>query len=86
MVREILRIAKPDAVSPGLWTVYPMRTQFDIAARSSTTRETVGRVLTRLGHEGILKRKAKTLFIRDHDALQVIAREFEPEADSFFTG
>ena len=84
--REILRIAKPDAVSPGLWTVYPMRTQFDIAARSSTTRETVGRVLTRLGHEGILERKAKTLFIRDHDALQVIAHEFEPEADSFFTG
>jgi len=49
--REMLRIAAPDPVNPGLWTVYPMRTQFDIAARSSTTRETIGRVLTRVGGE-----------------------------------
>ena len=82
VVRELLRIAAPDPVSPGLWTVYPMRTQLDIAARSSTTRETVGRVLTRLGGEGIVERKSKTLFIRDYDALQALAREIEPEEEA----
>jgi CRP/FNR family cyclic AMP-dependent transcriptional regulator len=82
VVRELLRIAAPDPASPGLWTVYSMRTPLDIAARSSTTRETVGRVLTRLGGEGIVEHKAKTLSIRDYEALKTLARETDPEEEA----
>ena len=70
---ELLRLAEPDVVAPQNWVVRPMRTHAEIASRVSTTRETVARVLSQLATAGIVERKAKTLYIRDHERLTKLA-------------
>ena len=46
-----------------------MPTQSSIAARASTTRETVARVIGQLAQEEIVKKKGKSLYIWDRDSL-----------------
>ncbi len=70
---EVVRLAEPDMVAPGNWVVRPMRTHAEIASRISTTRETVARVLGQLATDGIVERKGKTLYIRDHPRLLKLA-------------
>lgn len=70
---ELLRLAKPDAAVPSLWSIYPVPTQADIAGRASTTRETVARVLGNLAKSAILQRKAKTIYINEYAKLQMMA-------------
>lgn len=66
---ELLRLAEEDPVTPGSWVIYPMPTQSNIAARASTTRETVARVIGQLAQEEIVKKKGKSLYIWDRDSL-----------------
>ncbi len=70
---ELLKLVRPDPVRPESWLIYPLPTQAQIAAKASTTRETVARVLSQLQQAGITERKAKTLYIRDIDRLQTLA-------------
>lgn len=70
---ELLRLAEQDPVTPGAWAIYPMPTQSHIAARASTTRETVARVIGQLAQEGLVKKKGKSLYIWNRDALALRA-------------
>lgn len=70
---ELLRLAEEDPVTPGSWVIYPMPTQSNIAARASTTRETVARVIGQLAQEEIVKKKGKSLYIWDRDSLSARA-------------
>lgn len=66
---ELLRLAEEDPVTPGTWVIYPLPTQSNIAARASTTRETVARVISQLAQEELVKKKGKSLYLWDRDAL-----------------
>jgi CRP-like cAMP-binding protein len=77
---ELLRICGPDPAVPDLWSVYPMPTQSDIAARASTTRETVARVISQLSQDEIIQRKGRTLYINDRERLQMMAASLEGNA------
>lgn len=70
---ELLRLAEADPVTPDAWVIYPLPTQSNIAARASTTRETVARVISQLSQEGLVKKKGKSLYIWDRDALAIRA-------------
>jgi CRP/FNR family cyclic AMP-dependent transcriptional regulator len=72
---ELLRMAEPDPLAAHSWVIYPMPTQSQIAGRASTTRETVARVLGHLKSADLVKRKGKSLYIRDRGKLEaVVAR------------
>lgn len=70
---ELLRMAEPDPLTPNSWVIYPLPTQSQIAGRASTTRETVARVISQLQTSGIVKRKEKSLYIRDRARLEAVA-------------
>ena len=74
---EILRLCGPDPAVRNLWSVYPMPTQADIAARASTTRETVARVLGQLTQSGLVQRKGRTLYINDRETLKAMSDNSE---------
>ena len=74
---EILRLCGPDPAVQNLWSVYPMPTQADIAARASTTRETVARVLGQLTQSGLVQRKGRTLYINDRETLRAMSDNSE---------
>ncbi len=78
---ELLRLCGPDPAVPNLWSVYPMPTQADIAARASTTRETVARVLGQLTQAELVQRKGKTLYINDRDKLKSMAETLEGRSE-----
>jgi len=79
---ELLRRAKPDPVVENSWIIYPKPTQVEIAARASTTRETVARVMSQLTQSGLLARKGKTLYVRDRDRLEtLVERLATPSSD-----
>jgi CRP-like cAMP-binding protein len=74
---ELVRLSIPDVVAPDNRVIRPMPTHSDIASRVSTTRETVARVLGQLAGDGIVERKAKTLYIRDFERLTKLAEHGE---------
>ena len=76
---ELLRLAGPDAAVPSLRSIYPMPTQADVAARASTTRETVARVIGQLSQGAIVERKGKTLYIKRPDDLETLAERMRPD-------
>jgi len=77
---ELLRICGPDPAVANMWSVYPMPTQSDIAARASTTRETVARVLSQLTQDGLIQRKGRTLYLNDRDRLRELAEHLDSAA------
>ncbi|MFP5468860.1 MAG: helix-turn-helix domain-containing protein, partial [Alphaproteobacteria bacterium] len=66
------RLIIEDPVRPGSWMIYPSPTQSVIAAKASTTRETVARVMSQLSSAGIIERKTKTLYVRDRERLNLL--------------
>ncbi|MBI1776301.1 MAG: Crp/Fnr family transcriptional regulator [Proteobacteria bacterium] len=76
--QEVLRMARQDPATPGLWSVYPVPTQQDIARRAATTRETVARVLSLLEQQGMIHRKGKTLYLRDRCRLERCIERLNP--------
>jgi CRP/FNR family transcriptional regulator, cyclic AMP receptor protein len=74
---ELLRIAKTGgAAKPNTAIIHPMPVHADIAARVSTTRETVARVLSDLAHGEIVKRVGDSLIIRDLEQLTQMLQKF----------
>ncbi|HEX9465298.1 MAG TPA: Crp/Fnr family transcriptional regulator [Alphaproteobacteria bacterium] len=59
--------------------IQPMPVHSNIAARVSTARETVARVLGELGRKGILGREADALVILDVNRLTKMVKEFRGE-------
>ncbi len=76
---EILDLKKQDPVRADSWLIYPLPTQAQIAAKASTTRETVARVLSTLNADGITERKGRTLYIRELDKLEKLADRLSKE-------
>lgn len=70
---ELLRLAAPDPVMRGRWMIYPLPTQSNLAAKVSTTRETVARVISQLAGEGVVEKKGRTLYIDERDALVALS-------------
>ena len=68
--QELLRMAKPDPVTPNSWLIYPMPTQSVIASRVSTTRETVARVLGQLAGDDLVLKKGKNLYLKDKEGIE----------------
>jgi len=80
---ELLRLAKPDSATPSQWAIHPIPTQVNVAARASTTRETVARVFSQLRKSGLLTRKDRTLYVNDYTELQSMAERIpHTEGDS----
>lgn len=67
---ELLRMAKPDAVTPGLWVVRPLPPLREIASRVSTTRETAARAMSQVYATGLLRRKGRNLYLTDKSKLE----------------
>lgn len=70
--RELAKLIVEDPVRPNSWLIYPSPTQATVAAKASTTRETVARVMSQLASAGILERKTKTLYVRDRERLNLL--------------
>ncbi|MBT6205188.1 MAG: Crp/Fnr family transcriptional regulator [Rhodospirillaceae bacterium] len=70
---ELLRMSKPDAAGAGFWVIYPMPPHKEIAARASTTRETVARVLSQLTSDELIEKRDKVLYLQDTQRLQSMA-------------
>ena len=66
---EILRLAVPDQDNHNLAVISPLMTHSDIAARASTTRETVSRILRNLTRIRIVERAKKSLRVLDVERL-----------------
>lgn len=73
---ELLRMSRPDAAGAGFWVI-SMPAHKEIAARASTTRETVARVLSQLTSDGMVEKRDKVLYIQDKKKLQAMAEALE---------
>ena len=62
---ELLRLAVPDEDNDNMAVISPLMTHSDIAARASTTRETVSRVLSNLSRIRIIEREKTLLRVLD---------------------
>ena len=73
---EMLRQARTGGGrAPNTAIIHPVPVHSDIAARVSTTRETVARVLSELTHKGLLQREHDSLVILDLERLTELARK-----------
>ena len=61
--------------------IYPCPAQREIAARASTTRETVARVFTQLLDSNQIRRKGRSLYLHDRKALESLAHRLAPGAN-----
>lgn len=67
---ELLRMANVDGGGGNIGIIKPIPTHSEIAARASTTRETVSRVLSHLARICIMERTARELRVLDLDRLR----------------
>lgn len=82
VIMELCRLSKPDPITPGSWMIYPCPAQREIAARASTTRETVARVFTQLQDSNQIRRKGRSLYLSDRKALEALAHRLAPSANA----
>jgi len=74
---ELLRLAKPNAKDAGRTSVIrPVPIHGDIAARVSTTRETVARVLSDLSKKQLVIKEGASLIIKDIKRLRDMVEHF----------
>jgi CRP/FNR family cyclic AMP-dependent transcriptional regulator len=74
---ELLRLAKTGGAGrPNQAVIQPIPVHSDIAARVSTTRETVARVLSELTHRDLLRREDDSLAILDLAQLTLMVHKF----------
>lgn len=70
---ELLRLAKTGGgLQPNTALVHPIPVHSDIAARVSTTRETVARAMSELAHKNLVRKTDKGLLILDLDQLTAL--------------
>ncbi|MBI3454113.1 MAG: Crp/Fnr family transcriptional regulator [Rhodospirillales bacterium] len=73
---ELLRMANAGVVAANRAAIRPIPPHADIAARVSTTRETVARVLNELARKRLVKREAGALLILDVSRLTDMVHQF----------
>lgn len=71
--RELIRLLEPDPLAKDSWVIWPAPTQSHIASRTSTTRETVTRVMSQIRAAGLIHKKGKSLYVRDKAQLELLA-------------
>ncbi|MEN8721972.1 MAG: Crp/Fnr family transcriptional regulator [Alphaproteobacteria bacterium] len=81
--RELMTLKREDPVVLGRYLIHPIPTQAQMAASASTTRETVARVLSQLARDGVIEKRDKTIYIRELEALEVLARSASARAFGF---
>lgn len=69
---ELLRLARPNGRPDGTAAIAPVPVHGDIAARVSTTRETVARVLGELSRDGLVVKRDNALVVTDLRALEAL--------------
>lgn len=74
---ELLREAKPAGGNRAAWSPLPVHA--DLAARVSTTRETVARALGDLARKGIVARDGDSLVVNDVARLKAMVQHFRSE-------
>jgi CRP/FNR family transcriptional regulator, cyclic AMP receptor protein len=77
--QETLRLAELGKAQTGELAIATLPTHKDIAARASTSRETVARVLKQLDDAGIIERTGKSLRILEPDALRQLIEDSDLE-------
>ena len=82
---ELLRLARVAGVAGTKARLDPAPTHKDIASRVGTSREQISREFSRLVREGILERSGRSLVIQDMAALERLAGDVRPEAESVAT-
>lgn len=82
VILELTRLATPDPITPGSWMIYPCLAQREIANRAATTRETVARVFTQLMQAGQIRRKGRSLYLKDRTELERLAQRLDPKAQA----
>lgn len=75
---ELLRAATPDPITQGSWLIYPVPPQRETAMKASTTRETVARVYTQLQESGLIRRKGRSLYLRNKRELEKMCQRLNP--------
>jgi CRP-like cAMP-binding protein len=70
---ELLRLAKTGGgLEPNTALIHPVPVHSDIAAKVSTTRETVARAMSDLAHRNLIRKTEKGLLILDLDQLTAL--------------
>ncbi|MFS2009926.1 Crp/Fnr family transcriptional regulator [Azospirillum sp. CT11-132] len=72
---ELLRLARRASRQGSSAVITPIPVHSDIAARVSTTRETVARVLSDLTRDGMLERRSDALVVRDLPRLELLVED-----------
>lgn len=70
---ELVRLAEPATSGDGTWQIAPLPSHGDIAGWTGTDRDTVAAAIGQLAREGLVERRHKTLVIKDHARLRVLA-------------
>lgn len=72
LCRELLRRAVPSSGEAPL-VVPALPTQGALAASTAATRESVARVMAQLAHDGVVRRRGRTLLVLDPQRLEAMA-------------
>lgn len=70
---ELLRLAHPNPQGDGSWIIDALPAHGDIADWSAAPREVVGTAIGHLAREGIVERRHRSLLIKDHARLRMLA-------------
>lgn len=71
---ELLRLSRPIGINPDMSVIRPNPVFIDMALRINSRRETVSRAISDLQKDGIIKREAGAIIIKDPSALQKAMR------------
>ncbi len=77
---ELLRLAEPSVKADGTWGIRDMPNHRDIAIWAGTTQDTVARAIGHLSRDGVVERRHKTLYIKDHFRLRMLAQSVENDS------
>lgn len=70
---ELLRLSHPNPQGDGSWIIDALPAHGDIADWSAAPREVVGTAIGHLAREGIVERRHRSLLIKDHARLRMLA-------------
>ena len=71
---ELVQLAAPNPIGDGSWLIEAMPNHDELATRSGTEKTDVAMAIGTLARDGIIERKHKTLVVRDHPRLRMLAK------------
>ena len=70
---ELIGLAVPSPIGDGTWLIDTMPNHDELAGRSNSEKTEVAMAIGTLARDGIIERKHRTLVIRDHPRLRMLA-------------